>query len=561
MLTALMLTTLTLAAAPVPAHALDQPQAVPIKVWLNKKNNVKVGDRVKVYARAESDGYLLVLHAEPDGRIRVLFPLDPTDDNFIRGGQDYELRGRGDREAFRVFATSGLGTVYAAFSRDPFQWGDFVRADHWDYRILEQWRLTEDLDPEAELTALAQAMAGGVGFQYDIAYYGVGENVAYYGGGSTTYVSAGYGWGYYPSWSFSFGWGWPSSYWGWYDPWYYGYYWPAYYYRPYYYYPYSYAYYPYYPYYPGYGGGYYPGYGGWPTYPSGSQYRGKYTFKDRDRYDLARGGIGGRRPSTSVSGPVLRSDLGGRYAADLGGRRAAPGAQSTFGRAATTSIDGRRVSPTADRATGRALTPATAATAGRRTVAPTGADAARTQPRTSASGREVKPSGWGITDGRRVVPATPRQPQGETGSAAAPARRPTTVTPDRSTAPNRSVTPERAPTPNRTVTPQRSTTPNRSATPQRAPTPQRSTPTLERRTPQRSATPQRSPIPQRSAPRPSATQRAPRPSTSRAPAAAPRPSAPRPSSPGRVSSPPSRSSSPPRSSGGGTRRPGGRGHN
>ena len=131
MITALLLT--SLAIAPAEATVVVQQEA-PVKVWLSKQGDLKRGDRVRVYARAEADGYLLVLHAEPDGRIRVLLPLDPFDDNFVRGGQDLELLGRGDREAFRVYQSQGLGTVYAAFSRDPFRSDAFIRDDHWDYR-------------------------------------------------------------------------------------------------------------------------------------------------------------------------------------------------------------------------------------------------------------------------------------------------------------------------------------------------------------------------------------------------------------------------------------------
>ena len=70
--------------------------------------------------RTDYDGYLIVLHVDPEGRLRVLFPVDPDKDNFVRSGKKYEVRDRGDREAFEVDAT-GRGSVYAAVSRDPFR--------------------------------------------------------------------------------------------------------------------------------------------------------------------------------------------------------------------------------------------------------------------------------------------------------------------------------------------------------------------------------------------------------------------------------------------------------
>jgi hypothetical protein len=39
--------------------------------------------------------YVVVLHTDADGRVRVLFPVRSGDDNFMKAGQDYEIRGRG----------------------------------------------------------------------------------------------------------------------------------------------------------------------------------------------------------------------------------------------------------------------------------------------------------------------------------------------------------------------------------------------------------------------------------------------------------------------------------
>src|SRR5712692_6961015 len=73
-------------AAPAPAVALaatsDDPR---IKVWLNH-DDYRRGDKARVNVKVAEDGYLVVLRADGEGRVRVLFPLDPSDDAFIRGG-------------------------------------------------------------------------------------------------------------------------------------------------------------------------------------------------------------------------------------------------------------------------------------------------------------------------------------------------------------------------------------------------------------------------------------------------------------------------------------------
>ncbi|MDH3455561.1 MAG: DUF4384 domain-containing protein [Gemmatimonadota bacterium] len=546
MITALLLS--TLAVSPADASILAQTQA-PIQVWLNKRGDVRRGDRVRVYARTEGDGYLLVLHAEPDGRIRILVPSDPFEDNYVRGGRDMEIRGRGDREAFRIYESQGVGTVYAAYSRDPFRVDAFIRGDHWDYRLFDSWRLNEELDPEAELTALVQEMAGGTAFSYDLTHYYVGERVAdrsvYYG--SSHYYPGSWnfslGWGWSPWWSVSYGWGrywdpWYDPYW--YDPWAYSwrhtawrpYYWySGYYYPRYYYYPRSYVSYGYPSYYSA--GNRYNG-SGYYTTPFGSRVRGQYTFKSNDR-SLANGGITVRRRTTAASNFGLRSNVASRATARLSGRQA-PAATS----------QARRV-------------PTGVSTTGRR-VAPSSTDARRgTTSRVENSGRRVQPSGWGISDGRRTITPSERPSQTATERrrviqpSTRPQAEPRTRSPerasDRGTVTRRSTTRSTVQPPSTTRN-QSGTVRRRSTTTRQAPAPSR-TPT--RVTPQRSTTPSkaRTPTrvtPQRSAPRPS-TRSAPRrttpkSSTVRAPARTSRPAVRAPArAPARSSSPVTRAPS------------------
>src|SRR5512137_2469999 len=97
----MLLPLLLLLAAPAPSHAAatavrrDDP---PVKVWLDH-DNYRRGDKAHVNIKLRDDGYLVVLRADADGRVRMLFPLDPGDDAFVRGGEAREIRGRGDHEA------------------------------------------------------------------------------------------------------------------------------------------------------------------------------------------------------------------------------------------------------------------------------------------------------------------------------------------------------------------------------------------------------------------------------------------------------------------------------
>jgi hypothetical protein len=477
----------TVAAAPTAVQARQDDPAV--QITLNKRQPFERGHRVRAFVRTEDDGYLLVLHAEPDGRIRVLFPVDPYRDDYVRGGRRNEIRGRGDREAFRVFERSGIGTVFAAFSRDPFQLGAFIREDHWDYRALDEWRLTGDRDAEAELVALAQEITGRTFFEYDVLHYGVGaEYVAH---GHTHYrfsVGLGYGWPYY-----GYGSGWYSGARVSFGPFHVGYYtrpyrrWRSLHFCD----PFVYdawacglAYDPYW-----YGRHWDP-WVDWRWYAL-EPYRTVYYQAPRARVYYRSPRFG---PTAIGYGKyAFKNDAQSGLTGGIGVRRRAP---ETY-----------RVADARRRSAPTTVAPGVRTTAGRRAVDETPAQ------RAGATER-ARPQGWGMTDGRRVVPSTETPAADPTRNRAVPGRRgvdtqrpeaggqavdrrPTrrtgSVAPPRTRADVDAVAPrrsteessaDRAParTPRRVTVPGR-TSPRPQATTQRAPT--RSTPSV-RRTPTRS---------------------------------------------------------------------------
>ena len=298
------------AAQPSAAAHVDPP----IQVWLNNEGRFFPGDHATVEVRTEDDGYLLMLQVDPEGYLRVLFPVDPDKDNFARGGKRYEVKGRGGREAFETDA-KGRGTVYAAVSRQPFRFEGFVTGGHWDYGALTPSRLAND--PEQELNDLIRRMAQG-DFDYDLLNYDVVEHTTY-----ADYSSHYHGSAYHDAWCYTFcgaayygspfgvsivlGWPYRSYY---YDPYFYAYnpFYNPFFYNPYYYAP---AYYPHYvyprPYY-NHPYGYYP-YGGGRYGPYG--YGNSYTpnglggrfggYRDR-RTDIRTVNTGYRSPLSRAGG-------------------------------------------------------------------------------------------------------------------------------------------------------------------------------------------------------------------------------------------------------------------
>ena len=171
----------------------------PVTVRLNH-DQYSAGDRARVYVETAQDGYLVVLHADAEGRVRVLFPLDPSDDDFVRGGKRFELRDRGNRDAFQVEG-DGSGTVLAAVAPDAFTFDAYVRNAHWDFRALGGPSATVQDDPLAHLLDIVRHMSGdSTGrFDYDAATYVVNsrEIAARYGYGSHYRSGIGFGDPYY----------------------------------------------------------------------------------------------------------------------------------------------------------------------------------------------------------------------------------------------------------------------------------------------------------------------------------------------------------------------------
>lgn len=253
-----MLTYLLLAllpAAEIPANPGASTIEEPVRLRMNSNRAYRPGERVNVEVETGVGGYLFVLQYAPDGRIKVLFPVDPRDDAQVRAGRRYEVRDVGEGQSF--FADdAGPGFVLAALGPEPWRFDLATAGGAWDYGVLNVSRDTDD--PETEMIEVLQRLTSPDGFDYDLIPYAVQDEdyVVVDRHSTTTYVTM-YDYGYdpwYRCWScyrgsIFIGIGDPYPRW-WYEPW--GYYGHRYRYRSAYYDPYGpyYPYSPYYPYYP-----------------------------------------------------------------------------------------------------------------------------------------------------------------------------------------------------------------------------------------------------------------------------------------------------------------------
>ncbi len=150
--------------------AVPGPTSHPaVHIWLNSDGQFVRGDHARVYLKTADDGYVVVLRADDQGRVRVLYPADPTGDDYVQATDKLEIHGRDNGKAFLVNDKSGGGLVVAAYSQQPFTFDDYVLNGHWDLTALTPAGAKRD--PEAAVMNVVQTMSTGHPFEYDEADY------------------------------------------------------------------------------------------------------------------------------------------------------------------------------------------------------------------------------------------------------------------------------------------------------------------------------------------------------------------------------------------------------
>ena len=160
-----------------PPWYVDRPR---VEIWTGRGDDVyQRGDAARVFFQADRDAFVTVFRVDTDGRVRVLFPREPWEDTYVRGGREYEIETTSDGRAFRVDDYPGVGYVFAVIAADPFDYAGIVTNDHWDYRVIAEGRVRGD--PYVALTDLAQRIVPEAyeDWDYDIIEYHVERHYDY----------------------------------------------------------------------------------------------------------------------------------------------------------------------------------------------------------------------------------------------------------------------------------------------------------------------------------------------------------------------------------------------
>src|SRR6267143_276425 len=153
-----------------------------IELWTNRGDAAVYtrGERVRVYFRLDQDAYVTIFRVDTDGRVRVLFPRDPWEDNFARGGREFEVDGRAlGGDAFSIDDYPGVGYLFAVASADAFVYDQIESGDRCDYHDIADGRVRGD--PYVAMTDLAQRIVpeGYTDWDYDVVSYNVGQHYDY----------------------------------------------------------------------------------------------------------------------------------------------------------------------------------------------------------------------------------------------------------------------------------------------------------------------------------------------------------------------------------------------
>src|SRR5437867_1316777 len=77
--------------SPVPGYDQDRPR---VELWTSRGDATYTrGQGVRVSFRLDRDVFVTIFRVDTDGRVRVLFPREPWEDNFARGGAISKSRG------------------------------------------------------------------------------------------------------------------------------------------------------------------------------------------------------------------------------------------------------------------------------------------------------------------------------------------------------------------------------------------------------------------------------------------------------------------------------------
>jgi hypothetical protein len=91
------------------------------ELWTNHSDNeFYIGDNIVLNYRVNDDAFVAIYSIDTRGRVRLLFPGNPNEDNYMRGGVTYKLPDGRDDYDLSVTGPEGTETIQIVASREKF---------------------------------------------------------------------------------------------------------------------------------------------------------------------------------------------------------------------------------------------------------------------------------------------------------------------------------------------------------------------------------------------------------------------------------------------------------
>ncbi|RME25561.1 MAG: DUF4384 domain-containing protein, partial [Candidatus Zixiibacteriota bacterium] len=92
-----------------------------VEVWTDRSDaEYYEGDNIVIYFRASRDAFVSIYSIDTRGRVNLLFPSEPDEDNYVRGGVTYALPGDDDDYDLEVSGPEGKEYIQIIASRERF---------------------------------------------------------------------------------------------------------------------------------------------------------------------------------------------------------------------------------------------------------------------------------------------------------------------------------------------------------------------------------------------------------------------------------------------------------
>ncbi|CAN5846021.1 hypothetical protein BH23GEM8_BH23GEM8_14560 [soil metagenome] len=179
----------------------DESWDIRARIWVDGDRAFhRVGDRLRIRFSTSEDAHVALIHVDPDGRLDFLYPANPWDSDYVRGGRYHSLP-LSSQGGLTVRTRTGIGYIFMIASPIPLDYRHFSRGRNspWDWSYAGR---NVNGDPFWAMEQISRILLPGYGpFATDYYSYHVEGRHRY----PTFACSDRYG-------SVRGGWGWSSSY-------------------------------------------------------------------------------------------------------------------------------------------------------------------------------------------------------------------------------------------------------------------------------------------------------------------------------------------------------------